>query len=105
MNLQILVKFSPPGLILDIAFFDFAAFLNYKNFNTTLCLEGFHPQFAVYFILNFAAIKQKYICHPNKCLSDLFYLGIQKYLGKQTKQGTFWICIWTYTIHSFKTTK
>ena len=26
------------------------------------------------------AIKQKYICHPNNCLSDLFYLDIQKYL-------------------------
>ena len=26
------------------------------------------------------AIKQKYIRHINNCLSDLFYLGIQKYL-------------------------
>ena len=25
-------------------------------------------------------IKQKYICHLNNCLSDLFYLGTQKYL-------------------------
>ena len=50
MNLQIIVKFSPPGLILDIGPFDFAAFLNYKNFNTVLCLEGFHPQFALYLL-------------------------------------------------------
>ena len=25
-------------------------------------------------------IKQKYICHLNNCLSDLFYLGTQKNL-------------------------
>ena len=39
VNPQILVKFSPPGLSLDIGTFcilDFAAFLKYKNFNTVM---------------------------------------------------------------------
>ena len=27
---------------------DFAAFLNYKSFNSVLCLERFYPQFALY---------------------------------------------------------
>ena len=39
VNLQILAKASPPGLSLDIGtfcLFDFAAFLNYKNFNTVM---------------------------------------------------------------------
>ena len=31
-------------------------------------------------ILLVKAIIQKYSCHVNNCLSDLFYLGIQKYL-------------------------
>ena len=38
-NLQILVKFSPQGLSLDIGtfcIFDFAEFLKYKNFNTVM---------------------------------------------------------------------
>ena len=62
-------------------------------------------------------IKQKYICHLNNCLSDLFYPGIQKYLmfevftsnnitvEQANKQGTFGICICTYTIYSFKIKK
>ena len=62
-------------------------------------------------------IMQKYSCHFNNCLSDLFYLRIQKYLmfevftsntitvRQAKKQGTFGIYICTYTIHSFKTTK
>ena len=52
VNFQILVKFSPPRLILDIlALFDFAALSNYKSFNTVLCLEVFHPQFALYLLI------------------------------------------------------
>ena len=38
-NIQILVKFCPPGLSLDIGtfcIFDFAAFLKYKNFNIVM---------------------------------------------------------------------
>ena len=31
-------------------FCDFGAFLNYKNFNTVLCLEGSDPQFALYLL-------------------------------------------------------
>ena len=50
VNPQILVTFSPPRLIFDIGLFDFAAFLNYKNFNTPLGLEGFHPQFSLYLL-------------------------------------------------------
>ena len=33
VNPQFLVKFYPPGLILDIGPFWFAAFLNHKSFN------------------------------------------------------------------------
>ena len=36
---QVLVKFSPPGPVLD--FFNFFTFLNSKNFNTALRLGGF----------------------------------------------------------------
>ena len=48
------------------------------------------------------AIRQKYIFHSNKCLSDLLYLGIQKYLmfevftsntitvGQANKTRNFW---------------
>ena len=51
VNLQMLVKFSQPGLILDIGPFWFCSTLSYKSFNTVLCLERFHPQFALYLLI------------------------------------------------------
>ena len=43
VNLQIIVKFSPAGLILDIGPFWFCCIFNYKKFNTVLCLEELDP--------------------------------------------------------------
>ena len=55
------------------------------------------------------AVKQKYICYPNKCLLDLYTLsGYPKILNVWNIYLQYCnsrICIWTYTIHSFKTTK
>ena len=56
------------------------------------------------------AIIQKYSSHVINCLSDLFYLDIQKYLmfevftssAKQDKQ-IFGICTCTNSMHSFNT--
>ena len=75
VNLQILVKFTPLGLILDQALFDFAAFLNYKNFNTVLCLEGFyHSQFALYLLTYTLLIHTIYMSYlPKICAAHIYF--------------------------------
>ena len=77
MNLQILVKISSPELILAIDLFDFASFSNYKNFNTVLCLEGFHPQFALYLLTILFLIHTIYMpCLPKIYAAHVYFAVI-----------------------------
>ena len=74
------VKIVQPGTFLMISYILSHLFQSLFFIHITLRISSHKPKYEKQTIFLIGAIKQKYICPLNNCLSDLFYLGIHKYL-------------------------
>ena len=82
VNLQIIVKFAPAGLILDIDPFWFCCIFNYKKFNTVLCLEELDPHLPyIYWHIPFLIHTIYMPCLPKMCAAHIYFAVLN---GHQT---------------------